>query len=111
MTKVPAQPSLAEREPQSDKKGDSAQAGGAPLLSLDSAIFKNVRVALEAQLGETSLSVEELLALKAGSVVTLDLKLDALVELTLNNSVVARGEIVAVGDNFGIRIVEIAQIS
>jgi flagellar motor switch protein FliN/FliY len=81
---------------------------GAPLVALDAAIFKDVNVALKVRLGEFTITIEDLLALKAGSVVTLDAKLNDLVELRLNDSVVARGEIVAVGDNFGVRIVDVA---
>ena len=90
---------------------DAARTAGPQLLSIDSAIFKDVRVSLRARLGETSLSVEDLLSLKAGSVVTLDTRLNDLVELRLNDNLVARGEIVAIDDKYGIRIVEIAQIS
>ena len=81
---------------------------GPPLVSLDSAIFKDVNVDLKARLGEVTLTVEDLLQLRAGSVVTLAAKLNDLVELRLNDSVVARGEIVAVGDHFGVRIVDVA---
>ncbi len=79
-----------------------------PLVSMDAAIFQDVAVALQARLGQTSLSVADLLALRAGSVVKLDLKMNDLIELRLNQSLVARGEIVAVDDHFGVRIVEIA---
>lgn len=82
-----------------------------PLVSMESPLFKDVQVSLEARLGQTTLSIAELLALKAGSVVTLDLKMGDLIELRLNQSLVARGEIVAVDDNFGVRIVEIASLS
>jgi flagellar motor switch protein FliN/FliY len=82
---------------------------GKPLISLDSAIIKDVNVQLEAKLGGAALTIEALLALRAGSVVPLDLKLSDLVELRLNGSVVARGEIVAVDDNFGVRIVEVGE--
>jgi flagellar motor switch protein FliN len=84
---------------------------GASLVSLGSGVLKEVQVELKARLGRASLSVEELLALKAGSVVKLESKLNDLVELRLNASVVAHGEIVAVGEHFGLRIVNIAKIS
>ncbi|HZZ37019.1 MAG TPA: FliM/FliN family flagellar motor switch protein [Caulobacteraceae bacterium] len=63
---------------------------------------------LQALLGRVSLSVSELLQLRAGSVLTLETGLQDLVELRLNDAAVARGEIVAVEDNFGVRIVEVA---
>jgi flagellar motor switch protein FliN/FliY len=81
------------------------------ILSIESPIFKDVKIALRAKLGEATLSVEELLGMKSDSIVTLDSKLNDLVELRLNGALVARGEIVAVGDNFGIRVVEIGEIS
>ncbi len=55
------------------------------------------------------MTVEQLMALKQGSVVTLEASLADRVELFLNDALVARGEIVAVGDKFGVRIVEISQ--
>ena len=82
-----------------------------PLLFIDSTIFKDVRVPLQAKLGQASLTVAELLALKSGSVVKLNAQMNELIELRLNDAVVARGEIVAVDDSFGVRIVEVAQIS
>jgi flagellar motor switch protein FliN/FliY len=84
----------------------------APLLvSLNDAVFQNVRVELLASLGRVELSVEDLLALRSGSILKLDLKMNDLIELRLNQSLVARGEIVAVDENFGVRIVEIARSS
>lgn len=93
------------------KQDEIVQPKGRPLLFIDSMIFKDVRVALQAKLGQARLTVADLLALKAGSVVKLDMQMNELIELRLNESVVARGEIVAVDDSFGVRIVEVAQIS
>jgi flagellar motor switch protein FliN/FliY len=91
-------------------RAEIVQAGaGAPLVSLDSAILRNVNVTLRVRLGELSLSVQDLLSLRPGSVVKLGAQLNDLVELRLNDQVVARGEVVAVGDNFGVRIVDVAE--
>ena len=76
---------------------------------MDAAILRDVPVQLQATLGEASMVIETLLALRAGSIVKLDLKVNDLIDLRLNNALVARGEIVAVDDHFGVRIVEIAQ--
>jgi flagellar motor switch protein FliN len=78
-----------------------------PLITLDSEIFDDVDVALAAVLGHGTIAVRALLDLREGSVVNLETPLDGLVELTLNNRVVARGEIVAVDDHFGVRVTEI----
>jgi flagellar motor switch protein FliN/FliY len=106
--KSPATSPASKASQPADTRNISSAGPG--LVSLDSTIFKDVQVELRARLGGVSLSIEELLTLKAGSVVRLDSKLDELIELRLNDSIVARGEIVAVGDNFGIRIAEIDRV-
>jgi flagellar motor switch protein FliN/FliY len=87
-------------------------ADGAPqpsnLTRINSDLFRNVRVALEARLGKSPMTVEQIMALKGGDVVTLESSLADHVDLYLNDVLVARGEIVAVGDKFGVRIVDIA---
>jgi len=87
-----------------------APADPASLVKLDAAIFNDVEVELDAKLGRVSLSIRQLMDLKAGAVLELDLKINDLVDLRLNQSTVARGEIVAVGDHFGVRIVQVAQL-
>ena len=93
-------------------KGEpAARKDARPVIAVDSPIFKDVRVTLDAALGRAELSVHDMLALKSGSVVKLDAQLNDLVELRLNDSLVARGEIVTVDGNFAVRIVEIAQLT
>lgn len=66
-----------------------------------------IAVEVEIQLGTARLTVKELMALKAGSLLTLDQHLLQDVDVLLNERVVARGEVVAVGDRFGVRIKEL----
>jgi len=80
----------------------------AAIVPIDDKLFGDVRVELEARLGKTELSVDALMALKDGSVVTLQTGLADTVDLYVNNACVARGEIVAVGDQFGVRITHVA---
>jgi len=94
-----------------DAAPKSAPSEGEALISLDSAVFSGVTVRLDARLGSLSLTVEELLRLKAGEVVALDARLNDLVDLEINGKRIGRGEIVAVNDAFGVRIVEIADPS
>jgi flagellar motor switch protein FliN/FliY len=90
------------------KSNGSAPVEMPRLAPLNAELFRGVRVLLDARLGETTMTVDEVMALKSGSVVTLDTSLADRVDLYLNGSLVARGEIVAVGDKFGVRIVEVA---
>ena len=76
-------------------------------LNLDAAIFRDVQVSLRVKLGEATLKIEDLLTLKSGSLLKLDRQLNEPVELYLNDALIGRGEIVAVDDCFGLRVVEI----
>ncbi len=84
------------------------QKPGPGLAPIGGELFRGVRVALEARLGEAGMTVDEIMALKSGAVVTLETGLADHVDLYLNGTLVARGEIVAVGDKYGVRIVDLA---
>jgi flagellar motor switch protein FliN/FliY len=79
-----------------------------PLISADSSLLRDVEVTLQARLGQIVMPISELMGLRAESVLSLDVRLNEPIDLLLNDAIVARGEIVAVDDMFGIRIVEIA---
>lgn len=79
----------------------------APPPGIDPDLIAAVEVELEAVLGKTKISVAELMKLQKGSTLALDSSLERDVELRLNGVTVARGELVAVGDQFGVRILEI----
>lgn len=86
-------------------------AGSAPAdasAALRGVLVNNVDVVLETYLGATSMTIGQLNALEPGAVVTLDCPLNTEVELRVNGAVVANGELVAVGDKFGVRITALA---
>jgi flagellar motor switch protein FliN len=93
--------------PDTTVKQDKPKAASAPGIS--SKLIESVAVELEAFLGAAEMTVAELTALSPGAVVALDAPLSAAVELRLNGVVVARGELVAVGEQFGVRLSEIVQ--
>lgn len=80
----------------------------AQLTPIGKELIGAVTVELEARLGKAAMTVSDLLALRDGSIVTLETGLGDHADLYFNNALVARGEIVAVGDNYAIRIVELA---
>lgn len=63
-----------------------------------------LKVKLTARLGETEISVADLMELKVGSTVALDRVLSHPVDLLAEGHVVAQGTLVAVGEHFGVRI-------
>ena len=73
-------------------------------------VIRNVKVKLTARLGDTELSVGELMDLKESTVLKLDRLLDDPIDLLLDGHIVARGQLVAVGDAFGIRVTELPKL-
>jgi flagellar motor switch protein FliN/FliY len=70
--------------------------------------FRNVSVEVSVWIGKTRMSFGELSDLRPGAVIELDQAVGAPVEIVLNREVVlARGEVVEVGDEYGVRITEI----
>lgn len=67
----------------------------------------DVPVHLAVELGSCQLPMRDVLQLNTGSVVQLDKAADAPVELFVNGKLVARGEVVVVEDQFGVKITEV----
>jgi flagellar motor switch protein FliN/FliY len=77
-------------------------------LRVREAQFRNVSVEVSAWVGKTRLSFGELSELRPGHVVELDQVVGAPIDIVLNREVLlARGEVVEVGDEYGVRITEI----
>ena len=72
-------------------------------------LVEHVKIRLTVSLGSAEVSVAELFALGVGNVVPLDKAVDAPVDLSVNGRIVGRGTLVAVGDQFGVRITEMQQ--
>lgn len=86
-------------------------AKGAPMLGQAAlAAIQNVKVQVEVRVGQTRVDVKTLMALQDGAVLKLDRLADAPVDVLVDNHVVARGQLVAADDCFGVRITELAQV-
>ena len=70
-------------------------------------LLMHVPLHLTVELGSCKMPVAEILKLGMGSIVELDRGADHPVDLLVNGRPIARGEIVAVEENFGLRIVEL----
>lgn len=81
---------------------------GSNLLNKDMHLVGHVPITLTALIGSVSITIEQLFAMKKGEVLSMNETLDAPITLMLNDKPVARGELVAVEENFGIRITELS---
>jgi flagellar motor switch protein FliN len=70
-------------------------------------VLMHVPLRLTVELGSCTMSVAEILRLGTGSIVELDRPANHPVSLLVNNRPIARGEIVAIEENFGLRITEL----
>lgn len=67
----------------------------------------DIPMAVEVVLGSTALTVKEILQVTPGSVIELDRAYGDLVDVHLNGRLVARGEVVLAGEQFGVKIKEL----
>jgi flagellar motor switch protein FliN len=70
-------------------------------------LLHDVEMEVSAELGRTRMNVRDLLSLSPGVVVELDRAAGSPADLLVNGRLVARGEVVVIDENFGIRVTEI----
>ena len=71
-------------------------------------LLQDVEVRLAVELGRADMALRDVLALGEDSVVMLDRLTDELLDVLVNGKLIAKGEIVAEGGRFALRIVEMA---
>lgn len=89
----------------------TATDGSAPRPIAAVRLIEDIDVTVEAFLSSGQLTVGALSSLDKGAVVPLSAPFNQLVELRLNGVAIARGELVAAGDRFGVRITELPEWS
>ncbi|MGI4850852.1 MAG: flagellar motor switch protein FliN [Janthinobacterium lividum] len=75
--------------------------------SFDLSAVYDIPVQVSAVLGRATMQVNQLLKLGRGAVIELDRKVGEAVDVYVNNRLVARGEVVVVGEHLGITMTEI----
>lgn len=95
----PVSPSRAGR--QADAVAMARAAGVPPALA-------RIEVTVTVEVGRRRMALAEILASESGEVIALDRLTDEPVDILVNGKLFARGEIVAVGDSFGVRLMALA---
>ena len=70
-------------------------------------ILRGVEMAATAELGRARMTVNDLLSLRNGAVIELDRAAGAPADLYVNGRLIARGEVVVVDENYGLRITQV----
>lgn len=71
-------------------------------------LLMDIRMGLIVELGRAEMHLRDILKLTKGSIIELDRLSGEPVDLFVNNKLVARGEVVVIDDNFGLRITQLA---
>ena len=66
-------------------------------------VLENIDVKLTVEVGSAELKIRELLRLNEGSVIELDRLAGDPLDILINGTMIAKGEVVMVGERFGIR--------
>jgi flagellar motor switch protein FliN/FliY len=93
-TQAPALPNLQDS---STRIGDD--------VNLD--VILDIPVTLSVELGRTKIAIRNLLQLNQGSVVELDRMAGAPMDVLVNGTLIAHGEVVVVNEKFGIRMTDV----
>jgi flagellar motor switch protein FliN len=67
-------------------------------------LLKDISVPVQISFGRVRMPLQELIQLKAGSLVELDRDVEGEVDVIVNNRIVARGEVVEIEGEYGVRI-------
>lgn len=67
----------------------------------------DVPLSVTVELGRTKKNVEEILELTQGSIIELDKLAGEPVDVLVNNKLIAKGEVVVIDENFGVRVTDI----
>lgn len=73
----------------------------------DLGLLSRVNVSVTVEVGQTQITLQELIRLNEGSVVELDRIAGDPLDILVNGTAIAKGEVVVVGEKFGIRFGEI----
>ena len=104
----PPEPKRISTRPVSMKEMDPAEVlGEEQAQNLD--LIMEVPLQVTVEIGRTQRKVQDILEFSKGSLVVLDKLAGDQVDLFVNGKCIAKGDVVVIDDNFGVRITEIVQ--
>jgi flagellar motor switch protein FliN/FliY len=71
-------------------------------------LVKDIPVTLSIELGRTRMSLKDLLELEQGAVIELERMVDEPMDVLVNGTLVAHGEVVVIDDTLGVRLTDVA---
>ena len=102
--------SEVSRNERIEDAGINAEVGESPGKNVEDAcldVILDIPVTLSLEVGKSKISIRELLKLNQGSVVELDRLAGEPMDVLVNGTLVAHGEVVVVNEKFGIRLTDV----
>lgn len=102
--------SEVSRSDRFEDAGINAEAGESPGQNVENAcldVILDIPVTLSLEVGKSKISIRELLKLNQGSVVELDRLAGEPLDVLVNGTLVAHGEVVVTNDKYGIRLTDV----
>ena len=87
--------------------GDQPEPGGAPGTEPDLDVILDIPVTISMEVGNTQIPIRNLLQLNQGSVIELDRLAGEPLDVLVNGTLIAHGEVVMVNEKFGIRLTDV----
>ncbi len=78
---------------------------------INAEVLQNISVTLTVEVGRAQITIRDLMRLTQGSGVELDHIAGEPLDLLVNNTIVAQGEVVLVNERYGIRLTRVAPAS
>ena len=85
----------------------AATSSSSPPAGVPLSVIGDLELDLTLELGRADLLIEDLLALREGSVVTLDKEAGDPIDILANGKLIARGEVIVIDEKFCVRICEV----
>jgi len=107
LLRISRAPSMPASNPTTSARDGSGADGSPAYSSNGSFVLADVEMGVTAELGRCRMTVRELLSITPGAVIDLDRAAGAPVDVLVNGTLIARGEVVVIDEEFGIRISEL----
>ena len=91
----------------SDAQGTIEVTPAAEMSGRNYRMLAEIPLRVSVEVGSAALKLSELLDLAEGSVVELDRQAHELLDIMVNGTLVAKGEVVTVNGRFGIRVIDV----
>ena len=105
---LPEETGIQENVPQqSPEQKNPDQASSGRVISMSA--LNEVPVTITAVLGQKKVDVATLIGMQAGTIIEIDRKVGEAIDLHVNDTLVARGELVIVDDALGVTLTEIIE--